>query len=95
MHAVDDVADGSVDLVMVDGRARSAALRRAARKAAPHELVVLDNSERDEYQDAQSDLVDQGWTWRRYFGPVPYLPHFSETAVARREPASDGTSNPR
>ena len=84
VHAVDDVDDGSVDLVMVDGRARSAALRRAARKAGPNGLLVLANSERDEYQEAQRELGVQGWVWKRYFGPVPYLRHFSETAIAQR-----------
>ena len=93
VHAADDVEDGSVDLLMVDGRARSAALQVAARKAGPNGLIVLDNSERDEYQAAQHDLGTRGWVWTRYFGPVPYLRHFSETAIATRA-RSCVTTNP-
>lgn len=86
VHAIDDVPDFSADLVIIDGRARSAALRHAPRKVRPSGLIVLDNAERHEYQGAQRELEDQGWVWSRFFGPVPYLRHFSETAIARRGP---------
>ena len=95
VHAIDDVPDFSADLVIVDGRARSAALRLAPRKVRPNGLLVLDNAERVEYQSAQRALEDQGWVWSRFFGPVPYLRHFSETAIARRGPELRGADHAR
>jgi hypothetical protein len=65
--------DESLDIVMVDGRARSAALAAAASKVVPSGLIVLDNSERRRYADAVNDLCSEGWSANRLYGPGPYV----------------------
>lgn len=46
---VDELADGSLDMVVVDGRSRPACLMRAVPKVRPGGLLVLDNADRDYY----------------------------------------------
>lgn len=43
--AIDDVADGSLDFVVVDGHFRDACLNRVGNKLRPGGLLIIDNSE--------------------------------------------------
>jgi len=61
--------DAHFDLVIVDGRNRAACIANAAAKVKPGGLLVLDNSEREQYQAAiaahlaaweRRDFVSQG-----------------------------------
>lgn len=65
--------DESLDVVMVDGRARSGALAAAASKVVPSGVIVLDNAERPRYSKAVDELCAQGWRAKRLFGPGPYV----------------------
>lgn len=67
--------DESLDVVMVDGRARSAALVIAATKVIPGGLLVLDNAERSRYAETVNAFAAQGWRMTRLFGPGPYVDH--------------------
>jgi hypothetical protein len=84
VEAANDIEPGSVDLLVVDGRARAATLIRNANLVGDEGMIVLDNSERGEYQDAIEHLSESGWKWEHFFGPFPYLTHFSRTSIARR-----------
>ena len=81
VYAASDIESRSVDLLVVDGRARPAVLLHNHDRVKRSGLILLDNSERKHYQAAQMALEVLGWKWRRYFGPVPYLRHFSESSV--------------
>ena len=59
---IDGFADEHFDIIMVDGRRRSECLHRAMPKLRRGGALVLDNSERAEYQDAQRALA--GWPRR-------------------------------
>jgi predicted O-methyltransferase YrrM len=65
---IDGFPDGHFDIIMVDGRKRSECLIRAMPKLRSGGVLVLDNSERAEYQEAVSKVPwlrmdwDSGYT---------------------------------
>ncbi len=77
--AIDEV-DGQFDVVVVDGRARAACLRRAVPRLAPDGIVVFDNSNRSRYDEA---LLTSGLRATRLRGFAPSLPYRSETTLLR------------
>ncbi|MFW6775697.1 class I SAM-dependent methyltransferase [Nocardioides sp. CPCC 205120] len=86
-----DRVPGQLDLVVVDGRAREACLRRAVDRVAPGGVVVVDNVDRERYRDAIDEvravLGDSvSVTWTR--GRTPTLPYPTRTALLRLAPAA-------
>jgi hypothetical protein len=77
--AIDD-ADGSFDLVVVDGRARVACVRAALPRLAPGGLVLLDNADREEYS---SVVRDPSLSVQVLRGATPCLPYPTSTALIR------------
>lgn len=73
-----DAVGGQFDLIIVDGRARSECLHRAADRLAADGLLVFDNSNRRRYQQA---LRTSGLAVERLVGAAPCLPYRSETAL--------------
>lgn len=80
VHSIDDVG-GTFDLVVVDGRARSACLRQAVPRLADDGMIVFDNSNRGRYAEA---ILTSGLQATRHRGFVPSLPYMSETTLLRR-----------
>ena len=76
-----DEEGGQFDLIVVDGRARSACLRQAIPHLAPDGISVFDNSNRPRYQEA---ILTSGLRATRHKGWVPSLPYQSETTILRR-----------
>jgi hypothetical protein len=78
--AIDDV-EGEFDVIVVDGRARSACLARGVPRLARDGLVVFDNSGRRRYRPAirSCGLVEQ-----RLRGLTPTLPYPDQTSVLTR-----------
>ena len=81
---IEKYPDGSFDLVIVDGRARSSCIPHTLSKIRPGGYLMLDNSERHQYQDAVSLLAD----YKRidFFGIGPYYTNLWQTSVWRIEP---------
>jgi hypothetical protein len=77
---VDTVAEvgGTFDLVVIDGRAREASLRRALSFLADDGMVVFDNSRRHRYRRA---ITAGPVTERRLPGLTPTLPYPDQTSV--------------
>jgi predicted O-methyltransferase YrrM len=75
-----DETGGQFDLIVVDGRARSACLRQAVPHLAPDGIIVFDNSNRARYAEA---ILTSGLKATRYRGWVPSLPYQSETTLLR------------
>ncbi len=73
--------DSRYDLIVIDGRARDACLRRAADRLAPGGLIVFDNSSRRRYRAA---LAEARWRLTRYRGWAPALPYRSETTLVEQ-----------
>ena len=81
------------DVVVVDGRARSACLRHSRAHVAPGGLLVLDNSERGIYAEAAYEIDQLGWERRDFFGAGPYNLFFWQTTIWSRPRARPQRSN--
>ena len=66
-----DYAQGYFDVIVVDGMARVLTTWAAAMQLAPHGMIVFDNSDRDEYQDAYRLLEQCGFARIDFSGPGP------------------------
>jgi len=72
VHAAEALAEALFDVVVVDGRARTACLDLAPRLLAANGAVVFDNSDRSRYQEALDSFGRRtDWTIRVFRGPVP------------------------
>lgn len=81
VNAIDQY-EGSFDLIVIDGRARTACLARALPRLAPAGMILFDNSDREEYRHA----IDKcGLTETVYNGLAPALPMRSRTSILARE----------
>ncbi|MBX3183875.1 MAG: class I SAM-dependent methyltransferase [Polyangiaceae bacterium] len=69
---------GLFDLIVIDGRSRSACLSAALPKLAPGGVILFDNSDRAEYRAA---MERAGLPITRLRGMAPALPFPSETAL--------------
>jgi hypothetical protein len=76
-----DRVGGTFDLVVVDGRARTEALRHAIGHLASDGIVVFDNSRRARYRPA---IEHSGLVERRLTGLTPTLPYPEQTSVLSR-----------
>lgn len=86
VDAIDRV-EGSFDLICIDGRARTACLRKGLERLAPGGIIVFDNSDRERYASALSDdrlSVETHRSW------APALPTKSSTSIIR---FADSTSS--
>jgi tRNA A58 N-methylase Trm61 len=84
VEAIRTFPDDHFDWVMVDGRARVACIRSSAAKLKPGAAMVVDNTDRAEYQTQIEELVRFGWVRSDFRGPAPSLLNFTCTSVLRR-----------
>lgn len=80
--SIDSFPDQFFDFVAIDGRARSSSILHSYRKVKMGGYLMLDNSERPNYQCAKSSLLD--WQKKEFYGPGPYNLYFWETTIWRR-----------
>jgi len=76
---IDNFADESFDVVLVDGRARPSCIHHAVNKIRGGGVLVLDNAERPDYTPSKEELVKAGWTLHMFHGPGPYNRYFWRT----------------
>jgi hypothetical protein len=79
----DRFPDGYFDILLIDGRARTSTFAHGRRKVRPGGWIVLDNSDRKEYEPIRNFARAAGWPERRFFGPHPYVVQFGETTIWR------------
>jgi hypothetical protein len=77
---IDSFPDGSLDLVLVDGRARPSCLAHAAPKVRPGGLLILDNSDRAYYTSLNAAAL-ANYRPIVFAGAIPLVPSFSQTTV--------------
>lgn len=80
VHAIDDET-GAFDVIVIDGRARTACLDHAAARLAPGGIIVFDNSNRAAYQKA---IVASGLSYHTYSGLTACLPYPDATTLLKR-----------
>lgn len=81
VEAVEDYADETFDVVVVDGKERPACLLAAATKVRRGGLLVLDDADRSEYAPALRSL---GWPERLVVGFAPAKPSLGYSLVLTR-----------
>lgn len=69
VQSIDHFPDGCFDLVVVDGRSRISCLNRALRKVRRGGWIMLDNSERGQYEPGRKLL--SSYRKHDFFGLVP------------------------
>jgi hypothetical protein len=79
VKTIDDYADEHFDLVVVDGRARTACVLQALPKVRRGGFLLLDDSYRGEYSPAMAALAGQGRNDFR--GLAPYNTDLGQTTV--------------
>ena len=79
VKSIEKYPNGSFDLVIVDGRARSSCIFHALSKIRSGGYLMLDNSERERYSEAISVLADYKRT--DFFGIGPYNIYLWRTSV--------------
>jgi hypothetical protein len=73
-----ELADGPFDLIVIDGRARTACLLESLKHLKADGIILFDNSARKRYQDT---FNSEAITIKRYAGLAPALPFKEETSI--------------
>lgn len=84
VRTIDEQPDGSLDLVLIDGRCRPACVRHAIPKIRPGGWLVLDDSQRFRYAEARRRLRSSGWSLQEHRGPRRHFPLPTRTDLWRR-----------
>lgn len=69
--AIDD-NDKVFDLILIDGRARVGCIFHSVKKIKPKGLIVLDNSQRERYEEGKIFLARNGFKETIYYDHSPY-----------------------
>lgn len=85
VNCIDEQADGSFDVILIDGRARPSCFKHGLSKIKPGGYIVWDNTERDYYHPAMR-LAPAGFRFFDFPGPTPYVGHFSRTSAWQAPP---------
>jgi len=73
VKVIDSYPDEYFDVITVDGRARPSCIAHAMRKLKPGQHYL-----------APFSFDRQSWKVRVFYGPVPYISHFSETTILNK-----------
>lgn len=83
-----DYPDAFFDVIMIDGRSRNSCMQEAIPKTKVGGIIILDNSERIEYQKG-IQLLNR-WKRKDFFGPILYGLAMSQTSIfTKTEPGVD------
>lgn len=78
-------SDLEPDVVVVDGRWRNECVEQTVEAIGEGAVIVLDNSDRDEYEPARKRLVDEGFDELPYRGMAALLRDNTSTSIFYRE----------
>lgn len=84
VQQIDRFPNQSFDIIVVDGRARPSCILHSLSKLKEGGYLVVDNSER-EYYLSSFTLKEPEWNVMKFYGPVPYIYHFSETTIFQKK----------
>jgi len=77
--------DERIDVVIIDGKWRNECVNIAINEVDDHAVIVLDNSNREEYKPAWDQLRGSGYKHVRFKGMAPLLRNQTVTAVFYKE----------
>lgn len=78
-NAINKYPDNYFDVIVVDGRARNGCLSNSFSKLKTGGIIILDNSEREEYNYGKSFL--NKCKEEKFYGPGPFNLSFWETTI--------------
>jgi hypothetical protein len=78
ISSIDSIPDGTLDVVLVDGRERARCISAAGTKVRPGGLLIVDDANRERYAAAISETP---WARRDVVGFAPAKPTLGYTAV--------------
>lgn len=78
-NAIKKYPDNYFDVILVDGRARNGCLSNSFNKLKKGGIIILDNSEREEYNFGKSFL--DNFKEEKFYGPGPFNLSFWETTI--------------
>lgn len=84
VEAIDALPDDSLDLVLVDGRARPSCMLRALPKVRPGAFLMLDNADWDYYWGSTVRAFLDDWDSAAFRGPAPCALIGTETRIWRK-----------
>jgi predicted O-methyltransferase YrrM len=84
-RVIERFPDASLDVVLIDGRARPSCLKHARAKVSPGGALILDNTERAYYLRRAGALAG-GLARLDFPGPCPFARQFTQTTVWRAAP---------
>lgn len=85
VQSINDIPNESLDIVIIDGRARAACISYAMPKVCDGGYLIVDNSDRAYYFEGNDELLDNNkWEGMHFIGLVPYTFSFSKTSFYRK-----------
>lgn len=80
VHAADHLEEASIDLLVIDGRARPECLKQTISKLKSGGVLLFDNSDRSSYKESITKHL-KGWKREVYSGVTLYDWRFNETSL--------------
>jgi precorrin-6B methylase 2 len=85
VKAIDKFPSQYFDLIVVDGRARPACIRHSIDKLKPNGYMLLDNAERETYQDAINKYMSKNFVIEiDAYGATSHNMYFTKTAIWKK-----------
>jgi hypothetical protein len=78
------VDQGEYDVIIIDGRRRNKCMCHSLKKIKPNGVIILDNSDRTEYEEGISHLMANGFRRIDFSGFCPIVNIKSQTAIFYR-----------
>lgn len=78
---INEFDDGHFDIIVIDGRARVACLKKSMSKIKIGGYIIVDNSEREFYFE---NVNLDNFSRKDFFGPGPYAKQFWQTTFFKR-----------
>lgn len=75
---------GLFDIIVIDGRDRVNCLKISIKSLAEDGILILDNSDREEYKEGVNFLLDNGFKQLPLRGLAPIVTYISETSIFYR-----------
>jgi hypothetical protein len=84
--SINIIPDNSLDIVLIDGRARRACIAHAMSKVKQGGYLIVDNSDRSYYFINPNEILFDitKWNSKHFIGPVPYGFHFGKTSFFKK-----------